>query len=339
MFTFRQSMQKEAAGTDAQTHEQTKLTQVAHKAMKVRQLRFKLGKKLHKKENVLATSVREEEILDGAVIAITPNMASVFNHVSVRARYLVNVPFTSPHTTVVYCMDKTNITRKPSKTGKHEHGNQKSTKEAKDSKPKPRKVNYGQASVKERIIVSNHELSLANLSENHTWLWQEAQEKMDFALGSLTQQTQDLTTDCHVRLSSPAVQQLWTLYPGKQTANLEGMTNTQTPPTVVKHNRGGRYQRSGKYAEKPEKFNGQNYHDSPRLWESLERKYKTEDAGTKKFVVARFLDYKMVDSKSVVSQVQDLQVLLHDIHAEGMTLSELSETFQAATIIEKLPPS
>ncbi|GJZ76306.1 pol polyprotein [Tanacetum coccineum] len=72
------------------------------------------------------------------------------------------------------------------------------------------------------------------------------------------------------------------------------------------------------------------------LWESLERKYKTEDAGTKKFVVARFLDYKMVDSKSVVSQVQDLQVLLHDIHAEGMTLSE---TFQVAAIIEKLPPS
>ncbi|GJX67396.1 ribonuclease H-like domain-containing protein [Tanacetum coccineum] len=41
--------QKEAAGTDSQTHEQTKLTQVAHEAIKVRQLRFKLGKKLHKK--------------------------------------------------------------------------------------------------------------------------------------------------------------------------------------------------------------------------------------------------------------------------------------------------
>ncbi|GJY17923.1 putative reverse transcriptase domain-containing protein, partial [Tanacetum coccineum] len=36
--------------------------------------------------------------------------------------------------------DKINITRKPSKTGKHEHRNQKSTKEAKDSKPKPEKV-------------------------------------------------------------------------------------------------------------------------------------------------------------------------------------------------------
>ncbi|WJZ94150.1 hypothetical protein VitviT2T_013032 [Vitis vinifera] len=72
------------------------------------------------------------------------------------------------------------------------------------------------------------------------------------------------------------------------------------------------------------------------LWESLDRKYKTEDAGTKKFVVGRFLDYKMVDSKTVVSQVQELQVILHEIHAEGMMLSE---TFQVAAIIEKLPPA
>nr|GEZ11029.1 hypothetical protein [Tanacetum cinerariifolium] len=44
----------------------------------------------------------------------------------------------------------------------------------------------------------------------------------------------------------------------------------------------------------------------------------------------------MVDSKNVISQVQDLQVLIHDIHVEGMTLSK---TFQVAAIIEKLPPS
>ncbi|RVW22483.1 hypothetical protein CK203_107222 [Vitis vinifera] len=72
------------------------------------------------------------------------------------------------------------------------------------------------------------------------------------------------------------------------------------------------------------------------LWESLDRKYKTEDAGAKKFVVGRFLDYKMVDSKTVVSQVQELQVILHEIHAEGMMLSE---TFQVAAVIEKLPPA
>ena len=39
------------------------------------------------------------------------------------------------------------------------------------------------------------------------------------------------------------------------------------------------------------------------LWESLDWKYKTEDAGAKKFIVGRFLDLKMVDSKTVASQV------------------------------------
>ena len=71
------------------------------------------------------------------------------------------------------------------------------------------------------------------------------------------------------------------------------------------------------------------------LWESLDRKYKTEDAGAKKFVVGRFLDFKMVDSRIVISQVQEIQVILHEIQAEGMILSE---TFQVASIIEKLPP-
>ncbi|KAD3336335.1 hypothetical protein E3N88_31854 [Mikania micrantha] len=72
------------------------------------------------------------------------------------------------------------------------------------------------------------------------------------------------------------------------------------------------------------------------LWESLDKKYRTEDAGTKKFVVARFLDYKMVDTKTVLNQVQELQIILSDIHSEGMTLSE---TFQVEAMIEKLTPS
>ena len=69
------------------------------------------------------------------------------------------------------------------------------------------------------------------------------------------------------------------------------------------------------------------------LWESLDQKYKTKDVGAKKFVVGRFLDYKMVHSKTVVSQVQELQVILHEIHTEGMILSK---TFQVTTIIKKL---
>ncbi|GJV17845.1 retrovirus-related pol polyprotein from transposon TNT 1-94 [Tanacetum coccineum] len=48
--------------------------------------------------------------------------------------------------------DKTNITRKPSKTGKHEHEKRKSTREAKDSKPKPEKVKSQSKKVKPESI-------------------------------------------------------------------------------------------------------------------------------------------------------------------------------------------
>ena len=39
------------------------------------------------------------------------------------------------------------------------------------------------------------------------------------------------------------------------------------------------------------------------LWESLDQKYKTEEAGAKKCVMGCFLDYKMVDSKTMASKV------------------------------------
>ena len=77
------------------------------------------------------------------------------------------------------------------------------------------------------------------------------------------------------------------------------------------------------------------FNTARELWESLDKKYKTKDAGLKKFVVGKFLDYKMLDSKTMISQVQDLQVILHDIYSEGMPLSE---SFQVAAIIEKFPP-
>ncbi|PIN24131.1 hypothetical protein CDL12_03152 [Handroanthus impetiginosus] len=44
--------------------------------------------------------------------------------------------------------------------------------------------------------------------------------------------------------------------------------------------------------------------------EKLDKKYRTKDASLKKFVIDKFLDYKMVDSKSVMSQVQGLQIIL-----------------------------
>lgn len=71
------------------------------------------------------------------------------------------------------------------------------------------------------------------------------------------------------------------------------------------------------------------------LWESLEKKYKTKDVSIKKFIVVRFLNFKIVDSKTVMEQVQELKLILHDIYAEGLPLSE---SFQVAIVIEKLLP-
>ncbi|KAL0328102.1 UNVERIFIED_CONTAM: hypothetical protein Scaly_2242800 [Sesamum calycinum] len=76
-------------------------------------------------------------------------------------------------------------------------------------------------------------------------------------------------------------------------------------------------------------------HDSKSPLGVIGKKYKTEDAGLKKFIVGKFLDFKMVDSKMVMNQVQEFQMILHDLHTEGM---KLSESFQVAAMIEKLPP-
>ena len=79
-----------------------------------------------------------------------------------------------------------------------------------------------------------------------------------------------------------------------------------------------------------------NINTSKELWEPLEKKYKAEDAGLKKFVAAKFLDYKMVDTKAVVMQIQELQVIIHDLLNEGMIINEV---FQVNAFIEKLPPA
>ena len=53
-------------------------------------------------------------------------------------------------------------------------------------------------------------------------------------------------------------------------------------------------------------------------------------------MVAKFLDYKIVESNTIGSQGQELQLILHDLIAEDMVVNE---AFQVAAMIEKLPPS
>nr|XP_009631494.1 uncharacterized protein LOC104121250 [Nicotiana tomentosiformis] len=78
-----------------------------------------------------------------------------------------------------------------------------------------------------------------------------------------------------------------------------------------------------------------NMETSKELWIALEKKYKTEDSGLKKCVAAKCLDYKMVDSKYAITQVQKLQVIIYDLLAEGLIINK---ALQVATTIEKLSP-
>ncbi|GFZ10814.1 hypothetical protein Acr_22g0002120 [Actinidia rufa] len=72
------------------------------------------------------------------------------------------------------------------------------------------------------------------------------------------------------------------------------------------------------------------------LWDSLDKKYKVEDAGAKKFLIGRFLDFKMADSKKVMTQVQDFQLILHELAAEWMALVEELKGMSLEDLIVRL---
>ena len=76
--------------------------------------------------------------------------------------------------------------------------------------------------------------------------------------------------------------------------------------------------------------------NTKQLWESLEKKYKSEVASAKKFIVGKFLNFKMSDTISVVKEVEEIQIFAHELKDEGMGLNK---AFLVASIIEKLPPT
>ncbi|GJY19685.1 hypothetical protein Tco_0391176 [Tanacetum coccineum] len=55
------------------------------------------------------------------------------------------------------------------------------------------------------------------------------------------------------------------------------------------------------------------------IWESLEKKYRTQVACSKKFIVGKFINFKMNDAKPVVKQVEELQIIVHEMEVEGAT--------------------
>nr|GEU57085.1 hypothetical protein [Tanacetum cinerariifolium] len=79
-----------------------------------------------------------------------------------------------------------------------------------------------------------------------------------------------------------------------------------------------------------------NVKSAKELWDSLKSKYMAEDSSSKKFLVSNFNNYKMVDSRLVMEQYNELLRILRQYTQHGL---KMDESISVSSIIVKLPPS
>ncbi|GJQ90167.1 hypothetical protein Tco_0001306 [Tanacetum coccineum] len=72
------------------------------------------------------------------------------------------------------------------------------------------------------------------------------------------------------------------------------------------------------------------------LWDSFESKHMAEDASSKKFLVSNFNNYKMVNSRLVMEQFNELLRILGQYTQHGLKMDEF---ICVSSVIDKLPPS
>ncbi|TYK28557.1 ty1-copia retrotransposon protein [Cucumis melo var. makuwa] len=69
---------------------------------------------------------------------------------------------------------------------------------------------------------------------------------------------------------------------------------------------------------------------------TLESRYGGDDAGWKKYVVGKWLQFQMTDDKPIVEQIHEYENLMANVLSEGMMMCEV---LQANVLLEKFPPS
>nr|GEX00940.1 zinc finger, CCHC-type [Tanacetum cinerariifolium] len=79
-----------------------------------------------------------------------------------------------------------------------------------------------------------------------------------------------------------------------------------------------------------------NDESAKELWDSFESKYMTEDFSSKKFIVSNFNNYKMVSSRPVMEQYNELLRILGQYTQHGLKMDEF---ISVSSIIDMLPPS
>jgi len=80
----------------------------------------------------------------------------------------------------------------------------------------------------------------------------------------------------------------------------------------------------------------QGIESAKELWEALKNKHIMEDASSKNFLVSQFNDYKMVEERSVLNQLHEIQRILNHFKQHKM---HMDESIILSSIVDKLPPS
>ena len=76
------------------------------------------------------------------------------------------------------------------------------------------------------------------------------------------------------------------------------------------------------------------------LWDALEAQYGVSDAGSELYVMEQFLDYRMVEDRSMVEQAHEIHTLEKDLkNYSKESPCVLPDKFVAGGIISKIPPS
>lgn len=58
------------------------------------------------------------------------------------------------------------------------------------------------------------------------------------------------------------------------------------------------------------------------LWVFLDKMYKVDDVGAKKFIVDKFLDLQIVNENSIIEQVKEIQLIYQELIVEDMFINE-----------------
>ena len=79
-----------------------------------------------------------------------------------------------------------------------------------------------------------------------------------------------------------------------------------------------------------------SYKEAREIWSNMVAKYTVEDVGKQKFIIGKFCQWEMIDSKDTKAQINEYHRLLEDMKTENINLPK---SFIARILIEKLPNS